>query len=42
MADRIAIREKLLELEKPQPELLEGAMKHIEYLIQGEKRIRTF
>ena len=36
MADRITIREKLLELEKLHPELLEEAMSFIEYLIQRE------
>ena len=34
MVDRITIREKLLELEKLRPELLEEAMSFIEYLKQ--------
>ena len=37
MVDRIAIREKLLELEKLRPELLEEAMGFIEYLVHREK-----
>ena len=37
MVDRITIREKLLELEKLQPGLLEEAMRFIEYLIHREK-----
>lgn len=37
MVDRIIIREKLLELEKLQPELLEEAMQFIEFLIYREK-----
>jgi len=37
MVERIMIREKLLELEKLQPELLEEAMRFIEYLIHCEK-----
>ena len=37
MAKRIMIREKLLELEKLSPELLEEAMRFIEYLIHREK-----
>ena len=37
MVDRIIIQEKLLELEKLQPELFEEAMDFIEYLIHYEK-----
>jgi hypothetical protein len=37
MVDRLLIREKLLELEKLRPELLDEAMKYIEYLIHREK-----
>lgn len=37
MVERIMIREKLLELEKLRPELLEEAMGFIEYLIHREK-----
>jgi hypothetical protein len=37
MVERITIREKLLELEKLRPELLEEAMRFIEYLIHREK-----
>ena len=37
MADRISIRDKLMELEKLRPELLEEAMRFIEYLIHREK-----
>jgi hypothetical protein len=37
MVERIIIREKLLELEKLRPELLEEAMRFIEYLIHREK-----
>jgi len=37
MVDRRIIREKLLELEKLKPELLEEAMGFIEYLIHREK-----
>ena len=37
MVDRITIREKLLKLEKLRPELLEEAMRFIEYLIHREK-----
>jgi hypothetical protein len=37
MADRLSIRDKLLELEKLRPELLEEAMRFIEYLIHREK-----
>ena len=36
MVERIMIREKLLELEKLRPELLEEAMAFIEYLIHRE------
>jgi hypothetical protein len=41
MADKIFIREKLLELEKLRPELLNEAMRFIEYLIHREKEKRT-
>ncbi len=37
MIDRLTIREKLLELEKLRPELLEEAMKYLDYLIHREK-----
>jgi len=37
MIERIAIREKLMELEKLRPELLKEAMDFIEYLIHREK-----
>ena len=37
MVERMMIREKLLELEKLRPELLEEAMRFIEYLIHREK-----
>jgi len=37
MVDRILIRKKLLELEKLRPELLEEAMRFIEYLIHSER-----
>jgi len=37
MIDRHKIREELLELEKLRQELLEEAMKYIEYLIHREK-----
>jgi len=37
MVDRLSIREKLLELQKLRPELLEEVMKYIEYLIHREK-----
>ena len=37
MVDRITIREKLLELEKLRPELLEEAMGFIEYRSHREK-----
>ncbi len=37
MVERIVIREKLIELEKLSPELLEEAMRFIEYLIHHEK-----
>jgi len=37
MVERIMIREKLLELEKLRPELLDEAMGFIEYLIHREK-----
>jgi hypothetical protein len=37
MVDRIMIREKLLELEKLRPELLEEPMRFVEYLIHREK-----
>jgi len=37
MADRLLIRDKLMELEKLRPELLEEAMRFIEYLIHREK-----
>lgn len=37
MVERITIREKLLELEKLKPALLEEAMRFIEYLIHREK-----
>ena len=37
MVERIIIREKLLELEKLRPELLEEAIAFIEYLIHREK-----
>jgi hypothetical protein len=37
MVERVTIREKLLELEKLSPELLEEAMSFIEYLIHREK-----
>ena len=37
MVDRITIREKLLELEKLNPELLEEAMSFIDYLIHRQK-----
>ena len=37
MVDRLTIREKLLELEKLKPALLEEAMRFIEYLIHREK-----
>ncbi len=37
MTDRLTIRQKLLELEKLKPELLNEAMKYIEYLIHREK-----
>ena len=37
MVEKITIREKLLELEKLKPELLEEAMRFIEYLIHREK-----
>ena len=35
--DRIIIRDKLMELEKLRPELLEEAMRFIDYLIHREK-----
>ena len=37
MADRMMIRERLLELEHLKPELLEEVMRFIEYLIHREK-----
>ena len=37
MVDRLMIREKLLELEKLRPALLEEAMRFIEFLIPREK-----
>lgn len=37
MVDRITIREKLMELEKLRPELLEEAIRFIDYLIHREK-----
>ena len=37
MVERIEIREKLMELERLRPELLEEAMRFIEYLIHREK-----
>ena len=37
MADRLLIRDKLIELEKLRTELLEEAMRFIEYLIHREK-----
>lgn len=37
MTDIITIQEKLLELEKLKPELLEEAMRFIDYLIHREK-----
>ena len=37
MVERMMVREKLLELEKLRPELLEEAMGFIEYLIHREK-----
>ena len=37
MVDRLMIREKLLELEKLRPALLEEAMRFIEFLIHREK-----
>lgn len=37
MADRLSIRDKLMELEKLRPELLEEAMRFLEYLIRREK-----
>jgi hypothetical protein len=37
MVERMVVREKLLELEKLRPELLEEAMGFIEYLIHREK-----
>ena len=33
MVDRLTMREKMLELEKLKPELLEEAMRFIDYLI---------
>lgn len=41
MVERITIREKLLELEKLRPELLEEAMRFIEYLIHREKETQN-
>ena len=41
MVDRLTIREKLLDLEKLQPELLEEAMSFIEYLIHREKETQN-
>jgi hypothetical protein len=41
MVDRITIREKLLELEKLRPELLEEAMRFVEYLIHREKETQN-
>jgi len=37
MVDRITIRDKLIELEKLRPELMEEAMRFIDYLIHREK-----
>jgi len=37
MVDRLTMREKMLELEKLKPELLEEAMRFIDYLIHREK-----
>ena len=37
MVDRITIRDKLMELEKLRPELMEEAMRFIDYLIHREK-----
>ena len=37
MVDRIMIRDKLMELEKLRPELMEEAMRFIDYLIHREK-----
>ena len=37
MAERIDIRDKLMELEKLRPELLEEAIRFIDYLIHREK-----
>ena len=38
MVDRILIQEKLLDLEKLRPELMNEAMRFIEYLIHREKK----
>ncbi len=37
MVDRLMIRDKLMELEKLRPELMEEAMRFIDYLIHREK-----
>ena len=37
MADQLSIQKKLSELEKLRPELLEEALRFIEYLIHREK-----
>ena len=37
MVERLEIRDKLLKLEKLRPELLEEAMRFIDFLIQREK-----
>jgi len=37
MVERLEIRDKLLELEKLRPELLEEAMRFIDFLIHREK-----
>lgn len=37
MVDRLAIRDKLMELEKLRPELMVEAMRFIDYLIHREK-----
>jgi hypothetical protein len=41
MVDRILIQEKLSELEKLRPELMDEAMRFIEYLIHREKEKRN-
>ena len=41
MVDRTLIQEKLLELEKLRPELVDEAMRFIEYLIHRENEKRN-